>query len=231
MKQLATLLLFLLSTAALKAQTVNNKTNPAKPVVCRNLKDSASYALGYSIGQNLTDRYGDMDPNMIAQAIKDAYAKKNSVIDVNAGQAAVQNYLQTVEKKKADLNKAAGKKFLDENKSKPGVIMTASGLQYQVITMGTGPKPTSTNSVKVNYAGTLINGKEFDNSAKHGGPATFNVSGVITGWTEALQLMPVGSKFKLFIPANLAYGDSAMGRDIPAGSTLIFEVELVEIVK
>lgn len=231
MKQFATLLLLLVSTATLQAQTGNNKTNPAQPVVCHNLKDSASYALGYSIGQNLTDRYGDMDPNMIAQAIKDAYAKKNSVIDVNAGQVAVQNYQQMVEKKKAELNKAAGKKFLDENKKKPGVIITASGLQYQVITMGTGPKPTSSSNVKVNYAGTLINGKEFDNSAKHGGTATFNVSGVISGWTEALQLMPVGSKFKLFVPANLAYGDSAMGRDIPAGSTLIFEVELVEIVK
>ncbi|MBL0154310.1 MAG: FKBP-type peptidyl-prolyl cis-trans isomerase [Chitinophagaceae bacterium] len=231
MKYFATILLLLASTAALKAQKITNKTNAAKPAVCRNLKDSASYAIGYNIGQNLANRYGDMDPNMIILAIKDAYAKKNSVIDVNAGQIAVQNFQQSVEKKKADLNKAAGKKFLDENKSKPGVIMTASGLQYQVITMGTGPKPTSTNSVKVNYAGTLINGKEFDNSAKHGGPAVFKVSGVISGWTEALQLMPVGSKFKLFIPSNLAYGDSAMGSDIPAGSTLIFEVELVEIVK
>ena len=132
--------------------------------------------------------------------------------------------------KKSGAVKEEGRKFLEANKKKPGIISTASGLQYEVLKMGDGAKPTPTDVVKVNYSGKLINGKEFDNSQRHGGPAQFGVGGVISGWTEALQLMPTGSKFKLYIPSNLAYGDSEMGPDIPAGSTLIFEVELLEIV-
>lgn len=231
MKTVAALLIAVCSFITVSAQPGNLKPGPKSPVMCRSLKDSASYSLGYNIGQSLMQRYAEMDPNMIAQAIKDAYAQKTAAVDVNVGQTTVQAFLMKEVQKKANANKTVGTNFLAANKKKPGIITTASGLQYEVITMGTGEKPKASDNVKVNYAGTLISGKEFDNSARHGGPAQFNVGGVIPGWTEALQLMPVGSKFKLYIPANLAYGDSEMGAEIPAGSTLIFEVELIEIVK
>jgi FKBP-type peptidyl-prolyl cis-trans isomerase len=140
--------------------------------------------------------------------------------------------------KKAELDKVKFKDyieqneaFLSKNKEKAGVTTTASGLQYEVIKMGTGPKPTAQNTVKVNYVGSLIDGTEFDSSVKRNEPATFPVSGVIPGWTEALQLMPVGSKFKLFLPSTIAYGANGAGEVIKPFSTLVFEVELLEIVK
>lgn len=231
MKAFATLITILFFATALQAQPGKTKPAATKVFTCRDLKDSASYSLGYNIGQSLAERYSEMDPNVIAEAIKDAYEKKTSVVDVSVSQKTVQTFLMKSNAKKAAANKTAGKKFIDEIKKKPGVNSTASGLRYEVIIMGTGPKPTASDNVRVNYTGTLINGKEFDNSAKHGGSAQFNVSGVISGWTEALQLMPVGSKYKLYIPADLAYGDFDMGADIPAGSTLIFELELLEILK
>ena len=140
--------------------------------------------------------------------------------------------------KKAELDKetykdyiAQNEAFLAKNKEKAGVTTTASGLQYEVIKMGTGPKPTAESTVKVNYVGTLIDGTEFDSSIKRNEPAQFPVSGVIPGWTEALQLMPVGSKFKLFLPQSIAYGATGAGEVIKPYSTLIFEVELLEIIK
>jgi FKBP-type peptidyl-prolyl cis-trans isomerase len=126
-------------------------------------------------------------------------------------------------------NKKEGDAFLAANKAKEGVVTLPSGLQYKIITAGTGPKPAATDSVVCNYRGTLIKGTEFDSSYKHGEPVTFTVNGVIKGWTEALQLMPVGSKWQLFIPSDLAYGDRGAGADIGPGSTLIFEVELLSI--
>ncbi len=134
-------------------------------------------------------------------------------------------------KEVSEKNAKEGEEFLAANKSKPGVITTASGLQYIVEKMGTGPKPKKTDKVKVNYEGTLLDGKIFDSSIKHGQPAELKVDGVIPGWTEALQLMPVGSKFKLFVPSQLAYGDRGAGQDIGPGSMLIFEVELLSIEK
>lgn len=125
-------------------------------------------------------------------------------------------------------NKAAGEAFLAENAKKPGIITTASGLQYQILTEGTGASPSSTDSVTVHYKGTTLDGKEFDSSYKRGAPATFPLNRVIAGWTEGLQLMKEGGKSKFFIPSNLAYGERAMGRDIGANSTLIFEVELIK---
>jgi FKBP-type peptidyl-prolyl cis-trans isomerase len=140
--------------------------------------------------------------------------------------------------KKAELDKVKYKDYIEQNeaflaknKEKAGVTTTASGLQYEVIKMGTGPKPTAQNTVKVNYVGSLIDGTEFDSSVKRNEPATFPVSGVIPGWTEALQLMPVGSKFKLFLPSTIAYGANGAGEVIKPFSTLVFEVELLEIVK
>jgi FKBP-type peptidyl-prolyl cis-trans isomerase FklB len=129
----------------------------------------------------------------------------------------------------AEANKKEGETFLAENKAKEGVITLPSGLQYKILTPGTGPKPTANDQVVCNYKGALINGTEFDSSAKHGGPATFPVTGVIKGWTEALQLMPVGSKWELFVPSDLAYGPRGAGGGIGPNSTLIFEVELVSI--
>jgi FKBP-type peptidyl-prolyl cis-trans isomerase FklB len=126
-------------------------------------------------------------------------------------------------------NKATGAAFLAANKSKPGVVALPSGLQYKIITTGTGAKPTAEDKVVCNYRGTLIDGKEFDSSYKRGQPATFPVTGVIKGWTEALQLMPVGSKWELYVPSDLAYGDRGAGPDITPGSTLVFEVELLKI--
>ena len=126
-------------------------------------------------------------------------------------------------------NRKEGDAFLAANKAKDGVKVLPDGLQYKVLTEGSGPKPSATDTVTVNYRGTLINGKEFDSSYKRGQPASFPVGGVIKGWTEALQLMPVGSKWQLFIPADLAYGDNSPSPDIGAGDTLIFEVELISI--
>src|SRR5256886_16774725 len=137
--------------------------------------------------------------------------------------------MEQKQKQAGEKNKTEGAKFLEENKKKPGVKTTASGLEYKVEKEGSGPQPKPTDMVTVNYRGTLIDGAEFDSSYKRGEPATFPVTGVIKGWTEALQLMKVGSKYQLFIPPNLAYGERAMGPDISPNSTLIFEVELMSI--
>jgi FKBP-type peptidyl-prolyl cis-trans isomerase FklB len=137
--------------------------------------------------------------------------------------------MEQKQKELGEKNKTEGTKFLEENKKKPGVKTTASGLQYKVEKEGTGPQPKGTDMVTVNYRGTLIDGTEFDSSYKRGQPATFPVNGVIKGWTEALQLMKKGAKYQLFIPSNLAYGERAMGPDIGPNSTLTFEVELMDV--
>ena len=134
-------------------------------------------------------------------------------------------------KEKAEANLKAGNDFLEANKQKPGVVALPSGLQYEIITEGTGAKPGATSNVTCHYHGTLIDGRVFDSSVDRGQPIELSVNGVIPGWTEALQLMPVGSKWKLFIPSNLAYGDQQAGPLITPGSTLIFEVELLDIIK
>jgi FKBP-type peptidyl-prolyl cis-trans isomerase FklB len=141
------------------------------------------------------------------------------------------SYMQKSKAEKSAGNKKIGENFLAANKNKPGVVALPSGLQYSVIKAGAGPKPALTDKVKVHYHGTLIDGKVFDSSVERGEPIELNVNGVIPGWTEALQLMPVGSKWKLFIPSNLAYGDQQAGPLITPGSTLIFDVELLDIIK
>jgi FKBP-type peptidyl-prolyl cis-trans isomerase len=137
--------------------------------------------------------------------------------------------MEQKQKEAGEKNKTEGTKFLEENKNKPGVKTTASGLQYKVIKDGTGPQPKATDMVTVNYRGTLIDGTEFDSSYKRGQPATFPLNGVIKGWTEGLQLMKVGSKYQFFVPSNLAYGERSVGPDIAANATLIFEVELQDV--
>jgi FKBP-type peptidyl-prolyl cis-trans isomerase FklB len=194
-------------------------------------KDKVSYSIGKQIGFNLARQKVDINADILAAGIKDALANKPQLTPDQVKDVMAQ-FEKDVEQKQKELgekNKTEGAKFLEENKKKPDVKTTASGLQYKLIKDGTGAQPKATDMVTVNYRGTLIDGTEFDSSYKRGQPATFPVNGVIKGWTEALQLMKAGSKYQLFIPANLAYGERAMGPDIGPNSTLIFEVELQEV--
>lgn len=199
-------------------------------------KDKASYAVGLSVGKSLQRDSIDIDPNIVAQGMKDALAGGKVLMTDDEAKAAMVTLKAATQKNQeakmaqaGEANKKEGDAFLAANKTKEGVVTLPSGLQYKILTAGTGAKPTAADTVVANYKGTLINGKEFDASSRHGGPQTFPVGGVIRGWTEALQLMPVGSKWQLFIPADLAYGQRGAGGDIGPGTTLIFEVELVSI--
>ena len=200
-------------------------------------KDQVSYAIGMNVGKGLHRESIDVDPNLILQGLKDAMAGgKTMMTDDQAQQTLVQLQAEVREqeevkrKKEAVDNAAAGAKFLADNKTKPGVVTTASGLQYKVIKQGTGPKPTLNDVVSCTYKGTLINGKVFDSTEMHNNePATFPVRGVIKGWTEALQLMPVGSEFQLVLPPDLAYGERGAGSDIGPNETLVFDVTLLSI--
>ncbi len=199
-------------------------------------KDKASYAVGLSVGKSLQKESIDVDPNIVEQGIKDGLAGGKALMTDEEAKAAMATLRAAAQKNQeakmaqaGEANKKEGDAFLAANKTKEGVVTLPSGLQYKILTAGTGAKPTAADTVVCNYKGTLIDGKEFDASSKHGGPATFPVSGVIKGWTEALQLMPVGSKWQLFIPPDLAYGQRGAGADIGPGATLIFEVELVSI--
>ncbi len=203
--------------------------------------DSLSYAFGVNIYTSLKQDSIFLDPALLAKGMFEATAGKASMDD-NAARKYIVNYMtkkqQDKQQKEAELNRIKykdniqqGDSFLQANKSKPGVIVTASGLQYKVNKLGTGPKPTPSDIVKVNYTGTLIDGKKFDSSIDRGQPAQFLLSGVIKGWVEGLQLMPVGSKFTLYLPSDLAYGANQASEIIKPYSTLIFDVELLDIVK
>lgn len=198
-------------------------------------KDSISYFIGSDISRSLIDIKDDIDLDLIIRGLKDGFEGKEALLTQNDMMATMQDFSSKMmakreEKKKqaAIDNKAAGLKFLEENKSNDGVIVTASGLQYQILTEGSGPKPNSQSKVSVHYRGTLVDGTEFDSSYKTGQPISFSVTGVIPGWTEGLQLMNTGSKYKLFIPSELAYGENGSG-PIGPSEVLIFEVELVSI--
>lgn len=194
--------------------------------------DSLSYAIGMSLA-NFYKQQGISSVNtaMVDKAINDVMKTGKAALTDEQMNMCITGYLQKVKSSKASAAKKAGEAFLAENKKKPGVVTLPSGLQYEIMKKGDGPIPAATDKVKCHYHGTLIDGTVFDSSVDRGQPAEFPVNGVIQGWVEALQLMPVGSKWKLFIPSNLAYGDNAAGPKIPGGSTLIFEVELLEIVK
>jgi FKBP-type peptidyl-prolyl cis-trans isomerase len=206
------------------------------PLALKTQKDKFSYALGMNLGANLHKQSVPVDPNIMARGLKDALAGGKTLLteeEARAAITAVQSDMHEKQQAKmqaaGDANKKEGEAFLANNKAKEGVVALPSGLQYKVLKEGNGPKPMATDSVVCNYRGTLINGTEFDSSTKHGGPATFPVNGVIKGWTEALQLMPVGSKWQLFVPSDLAYAERGAGGDIGPNATLIFEVELVSI--
>ncbi len=189
-----------------------------------------------NLGTSLHRQSVPVDPNVLLRGLKDALAGGKTQLTEEQAKAALTEVQNEIRQKQqaqmqaeGEMNKKEGEAFLAANKGKEGVVTLPSGLQYKILTPGTGPKPTTADTVVCNYRGTLINGTEFDSSYKRGQPATFPVSGVIKGWTEALPLMPVGSKWQLFIPADLAYGDRAPGPEIGPNSTLIFEVELLSI--
>lgn len=198
-----------------------------------------SYAIGVDIGSNFKrSNMENMNIDAMAQGLRDGL-KESASMDEETIQDVVQGYMmklqaerQAEDRAKGEANRQAGEAYLMENAKRQGVMSTPSGLQYEVIKMGTGPKPTETDRVRVHYTGTLIDGTEFDSSVKRGEPAVFGVTQVIRGWVEGLQLMPEGSKWKLHIPSDLAYGSSgAPGGTIPPNSVLVFEVELLEILK
>ena len=207
------------------------KAAVAPQVLMKNGLDSFSYALGLSIA-NFYKEQGvqNINNNLVVKALNDIKAGKPLMDDAQANSCMV-GYVQEMRGEKAAGNKKAGETFLAENKKQPGIISLSSGLQYQVIKESTGVKPEATDKVKVHYTGSLLDGTIFDSSVQRGEPLEIAVNGVIAGWIEALQLMPVGSKWKLFIPSHLAYGDNGAGSTIKPGSTLIFEVELLDIVK
>ena len=202
-----------------------------------NASDSTAYALGVLIADNqkhnidATPGASELNMDILVSAFGKQLKGEEAQIKAEDARKIVQDYFQGMAEREAEENAKKGEEFLAANKEKPGVVTTESGLQYEIITEGTGPKPTIDQTVKCDYVGTTIDGKEFDSSVKRGEPATFPVKGVIPGWTEALQLMPVGSKWKLYIPGDLAYGKRGAGADIGPNSTLIFEVELKEIVE
>ncbi len=218
-------------TTPVAQKTTAQKTAPAQPVPLKNSLDSFSYAVGLSLA-NFYKEQGVQNINnaLVMRALNDVKTGKQVLTEEQIN-SCIMDYMQIAKKEKATPNKKAGEAFLAENAKKPGVVTTASGLQYTVITEGTGAKPTASDKVKVHYHGTLLDGTIFDSSVQRGEPIELPVGNVIAGWIEALQLMPVGSKWKLFIPSDLAYGDSQAGPTIGPGSTLIFEVELLEIVK
>lgn len=200
--------------------------------------DSVSYAVGVLVAQNFKSQKVTLNPEMVAKGFASVTSGGKLLINEQECQAVMNNFMmknqqaQAAEQaKQYEPNRIEGEKFLAANKLKDSVITTASGLQYKVIKMGDGPKPTAADKVKTHYHGTLINGEIFDSSVQRGEPVSFPVSGVIPGWVEALQLMPVGSKFKLYIPQELAYGIRGGGQTIKPYSALIFEVELLAIEK
>jgi FKBP-type peptidyl-prolyl cis-trans isomerase FklB len=229
------------AAAPAKKPATTAKKPPAKTTTVLTLKtqkEKASYALGMKIGGDLRKQgvNAAVDPALAARGFKDALAGSKPLLSEDDERSALTQLQNEVREKqqanaheKGGAARKQGEEFLAANKSKEGVVTLPSGLEYKILKEGNGPKPTAGDTVTCNYRGTLLNGTEFDSSYKHGEPLSFPVGGVIKGWTEALQLMPVGSKWQLFIPPDMAYGDRGAGSDIGPGETLIFEVELISI--
>jgi FKBP-type peptidyl-prolyl cis-trans isomerase FklB len=244
---LAALAFGVLVTAEGTAQTIKKTTKPAAtvkksaatpaktsaaPATLKTTADSLSAAIGVSFANSLASQgISDINSELLTQTVKAALKGEKTAFSPDQANMFIQGYFTKIMEEKGAVVRKEGEKFLEENKKKEGVVTTESGLQYQIIKTGEGPKPAATDKVKTHYHGTLTNGTVFDSSVDRGEPVEFPVNGVIKGWTEALQLMPVGSKWKLFIPYQLAYGERAAGPQIPAYSALVFEVELLEIVK
>ncbi len=203
---------------------------PVKIILSSN--DSLSYAMGVQTAEYYKSQGAEkINTAMIKKAYDDVFNNKTLLISPEQCNMTIQNKLQEFMTQKVNTEKEASAKFLEENKKRPGVITLPSGLQYEIITKGEGATPQAADTIKANYIGSLINGKEFDNSYNRNEPITIPVGGVIRGWIEALQLMPVGSKWKLYIPSDIGYGDrGAGGGAIPGGAALIFTIELLDIV-
>lgn len=216
----------------------NPQATANEPVKLDTQTNKASYSIGIQMGSQMSRIKDLVNQDAIMMGFKDSISGTEPQLTMEEMQTVMQEFQKSVmEKQQAEqtamaaTNGAAGEKFLAENKTKEGVKTTASGLQYKVITAGTGATPKATDTVVTHYSGTLIDGKVFDSSYKRNAPATFPVNGVIKGWTEALQLMKTGAKWQLFIPANLAYGERGAGENIGPNQVLIFEIELLEIKK
>lgn len=212
----------------------NDKTS--EPQALQTVQEKASYSFGVDIAERLKEQGIELNVSALNRGISDAYngapfaiSEEERVQAKTDFQEELRNSLMQKQSAIADKNKAEGEAFLKDNASKPGVTTTASGLQYKVITSGTGKQPKESDTVTTHYKGTLIDGREFDSSYKRNKPASFPVTGVIKGWTEALQLMHVGDKWQLFIPSDLAYGATKRSELIQPNSTLVFEIELLSI--
>ncbi len=235
MKKVISLVVTALSLTAAVAQTGAKK--PATPVKAvpapylKTMEDSASYAVGISVA-NFYKQMGvkKLNTSIVAKAINDLLGGKKALMDDAMANTLMNNYITKLQQQKSVPTIQAGEKFLAENKKKPGIKITASGLQYEVLAEGTGEKPTAADSVTCHYRGTFLDGKTFDASYDRGEPITFALGGVIKGWTEGLQLMSIGSKYKFYIPYQLGYG-AADYMSIPGGSMLTFEVELLAVKK
>ena len=222
---------------ALAFTGVSCQQSGTKSVKLETVIDSASYAVGMQMGENIKQNLkeipgGDsMNIDAIAAAFLASVNGEDLMLSMEDGELVIRKYFQGQAEKEAQSNLEKGNAFLEENAKRDGVQTTESGLQYEVIQQGNGPKPKETDKVTVHYHGTLIDGTVFDSSVEKGKPATFPVNGVIKGWIEGLQLMPIGSKYKFYIPSDLAYGERGSGNRIPPNTVLIFEVELLDIVK
>lgn len=194
--------------------------------------DKVSYALGLSIGNNFQNSgIKDLHVEDFMKGLQDVFSEATPSITYDEAKQVINEYFVKLQQEKLEINKKAGEEFLNINCHKAGVVELPSGLQYEVLKQGTGAKPALTDKVKCHYHGTLINGTVFDSSVDRGEPAVFGVNQVIPGWVEALQLMQVGAKWRLFIPSQLAYGEHGAGQAIEPNSTLVFDVELLDIVK
>ncbi len=202
-----------------------NQVNAQEKPALKNQKEKVSYIIGMDIGSNLKRQSVDVDPNSLARGIQDALSGAKPLLSKEESQETMAAF----QKEMAGKQKQRGEAFLSENKKKEGVKTLPSGLQYKVLKAGTGKKPKLNDAVTVNYRGTLIDGTEFDSSFRRGQPANLPVSGVIPGWTEAMQLMAEGAKWQLFIPPNLAYGERGAGGLIGPNATLVFEIELISV--
>lgn len=221
-----------------KNTSAEDKVSRDKPITLTNDKDKISYIIGANMASSLANIREEINPDMLKKGFDDKLSNQPLLIAEEETGRLLQDFSRRMQAKhmqemqaKGAANLTSGQAFLEENAKKEGVITTASGLQYLVISKGEGPLPTDADTVKVNYEGSTIDGKVFDSSYKRGQPATFPVTNVIPGWVEALKLMPVGSKYKLFVPPNLAYGEQGAGQSIEPNAVLIFEVELLDIVK
>ena len=226
----------LLAAALCAAVALSGAAFAADAPALKSDKEKISYSIGMDIGGNLKRQSIDVDPDALSKGIKDSYTGGKTLLTEDEARQAILDFQKQMMEKRAEAlkqlgekNKADGAKFLAENGKKEGVKTLPSGLQYKALTPGTGKSPTATDTVTTHYKGTLIDGTEFDSSYKRGEPVTFPVSGVIPGWTEALQMMKEGAKWQLFIPPDLAYGDRGAGQEIGPNTTLIFEVELISV--